>query len=535
MVFNRRIESVGDIMFHGAVASQKANIVTDSLICWLDGNDVINSPLTTTWTDKSENNNNATLSGMAGTDTSGADGSGAVAFDPGDDTGVFGKADQDTDWTIDARICLNAMPGSGVNAHLISSASDSWKFALATPLVYGQVVGITHVGVNDYFSTYKIPLNQIINLVFRRTATAVELIVDGALRYTFALSGVPLPLNKIMGPERGKAKIYRYLAYTKALTNAEIVQNMYAPNDFAVPYNPVSKANAASPLSVTTYDGANQLTHPKALDLGGAWNGYRYWMAYSPYPNDNDDYENPCIAASNDRVTWVTPDGLTNPLDAPSAGDLSAGAYNSDPHLVYRSDLNQLECWWRYKVPSVNQYIIYRRTTTDGVNWNAKETMIPQSASDRMSLSVIHEDGKYKMWYVFGYTESTDGTTWSTPVSCTMTLTDNLTVWHMDIIKTDLGYEGLFCLRVSDAQNTEKLYHSISTDGIAFSNPTLILKPSIWSTWDNRLIYRSTMIKVDGVYYVYYSACNRDRIWKLSLASGTSALNLTGSAQSEYM
>lgn len=44
------------------------------------------------------------------------------------------------------------------------------------------------------------------------------------------------------------------------------------------------------------------------------WNGYRYWMAYTPYPYANGSEENPSICASNDMLYWETPEGLANPI-----------------------------------------------------------------------------------------------------------------------------------------------------------------------------------------------------------------------------
>ena len=67
-------------------------------------------------------------------------------------------------------------------------------------------------------------------------------------------------------------------------------------------------ANAATPLTLSTYDGSGQVVHPSVLDFGQglvkpgstSWNGYRYWMAITPFPNGNSDHENPCLYASND-------------------------------------------------------------------------------------------------------------------------------------------------------------------------------------------------------------------------------------------
>ncbi len=76
-----------------------------------------------------------------------------------------------------------------------------------------------------------------------------------------------------------------------------------------------SNSEGSVVLNIETYiDGKNQPTHPSVIDMGEEWNGFRYWMAYSPYPNADGGEENPCIGASNDMLHWKTPNGLYNPI-----------------------------------------------------------------------------------------------------------------------------------------------------------------------------------------------------------------------------
>ena len=72
--------------------------------------------------------------------------------------------------------------------------------------------------------------------------------------------------------------------------------------------------NAPQPELIPTYDGSNQSTHPSVLQFDTPWNGYRFWMAMTPYPFNYDGLEDPSVLASNDTKTWVVPDGLTQPL-----------------------------------------------------------------------------------------------------------------------------------------------------------------------------------------------------------------------------
>ena len=91
-----------------------------------------------------------------------------------------------------------------------------------------------------------------------------------------------------------------------------------------------SQSEGSAVLNIETYiDGQNQPTHPAVIDMKREWNGYRYWMSYSPYPNADGAEENPCIGVSNDMIHWTTPDGLYNPIafNEETACDEEGSAY----------------------------------------------------------------------------------------------------------------------------------------------------------------------------------------------------------------
>ena len=66
-------------------------------------------------------------------------------------------------------------------------------------------------------------------------------------------------------------------------------------------------------LNIETYlAGKDQPTHPSVISFEKKWNGYKYWMVYTPYPEANGEEENPCIAVSNDLYKWETPYGVSH-------------------------------------------------------------------------------------------------------------------------------------------------------------------------------------------------------------------------------
>ena len=75
--------------------------------------------------------------------------------------------------------------------------------------------------------------------------------------------------------------------------------------------------NSKNKLEIETPYGDNEAYHPKVLNFKEPWNGYKYWMSYTPYPTGDDSKENPCIAVSNDLVNWKSPTEKNEPLDVP--------------------------------------------------------------------------------------------------------------------------------------------------------------------------------------------------------------------------
>ena len=84
-----------------------------------------------------------------------------------------------------------------------------------------------------------------------------------------------------------------------------------------------NKANLANSkfrlTTVSAYDDIDSY-HPKILRFNPSWNGYYYWMAFTPYPNGDQAKENPHILASNNMLTWVEPNGYKNPLEPQPEG-----------------------------------------------------------------------------------------------------------------------------------------------------------------------------------------------------------------------
>lgn len=123
------------------------------------------------------------------------------------------------------------------------------------------------------------------------------------------------------------------------INDVTYVQNIingsfYIKPDFNLQSNSKSKLNLKSVYIGADSEYPNNAYHPKVVDMGKKWNGYRYWLSYTPYPNGNDKYENPTIVGSNDLINYSEIKFCEGIRD-----DYKAGVrFNSDSELVYNPD-----------------------------------------------------------------------------------------------------------------------------------------------------------------------------------------------------
>ena len=292
-------------------------------------------------------------------------------------------------------------------------------------------------------------------------------------------------------------------------------------------------------------------THPDVIDFaktskeGGKWGGYRYWMVLTPNQDGYSQYENPCLAASNDGVNWVVPNGIENPLSG--VKHEPAGTHNCDTDLVYNPGSDEL---WVYYVweqdspagtPSNLRLIRVKEdgnsfaitSTTDGKPY--ERLINSQYRYDMQSPAIVRKSSnEWLMWsnnsdsdnsgngwqsqvaFVELYT-STDGKNWTNKQSLADTLVlkgaDGIASyipWHLDVqwVESQNKYWGLFCAYPKGG-NTNRTYllFGTSEDGKTWTTyPKPLLAPRD-NKWDNNFIYRSTFIYDDasGTLQVWYS------------------------------
>lgn len=267
-------------------------------------------------------------------------------------------------------------------------------------------------------------------------------------------------------------------------------------------------------LSIPTYDGSNEPVHPAIVRMDKKWNGYKYWMAFTPYPHADETKENPSIVASNDCINWVVPNGLTNPI-APFPG--VTGSYNRDTQLIFAQDENggrgRLYCYYgRVGVEPTFQ----RKYSDDGVTWSQAEGsnldlwgIVRKSANDWECFA--KSGSNYFIKWV-----STDGLNWTRNNPRVPTnIIGNM--WHHSVYYDNTGYHFLMVANPKDRTISYlTLYYGYSKDGSEVIFDTTPILSAKDGTFYGAKLYQSCLCPYgDNKFKVFFSCASEEDYWRI--------------------
>ncbi|HCM90239.1 MULTISPECIES: glycoside hydrolase [Vagococcus] len=307
----------------------------------------------------------------------------------------------------------------------------------------------------------------------------------------------------------------------------------------------VSHANAHERLILPTAYDTIENTHPSVISFPEKWNGYKYWMGITAYPKGVATYENPHVFKSNDLIEWIPDDN--NPLDEPKSEKFNGEVplqYDSDTNIIYNKEENRLELFWRYVDDISGDVVIYRIDSSDGKTWSDKKVIhkANRKKGDWISPDFVKDENGYQVWYVANgfkiwHRTSKDGLKWTKPTEVKMAYSnaDGMKHWHLDVQKTDLGYETVVSGFKSDGtiqlsqRHVMNVYYSKSKDGKTWDDLTPIIFPSgDKHQFDGKGLYKSALLKDNGQYYVFYSGIGFDDTRGVGLSYGKDIFKLKG-------
>ncbi|MGM7776149.1 hypothetical protein ACSVHC_09040 [Arthrobacter sp. KNU-44] len=251
-------------------------------------------------------------------------------------------------------------------------------------------------------------------------------------------------------------------------------------------------ASRGTLVNIPTYEGSGVAVHPSVYFNPDGWAGHKYWMAFTPYPNSNNQLENASIVCSDDGNAWAVPAGLTNPVGPPVTDPL--GGYNSDPNLFVDNSGLMYLFWREYIYGTAERHVF--KTSTDGVTWSAKTLVRQDDPAVRRIMAPSYFQLKDGSWVMYGvdikpsparkFVRSTAPTVtgpWTTPEVCT--IAGNAGVpWHVDVQRVGGEWQALVMCSVSDGAGGD-LYAMVSQDGLNFTaGPNFISRGAPGIDWD---------------------------------------------------
>ncbi|WP_135553086.1 hypothetical protein [Paenibacillus cymbidii] len=276
---------------------------------------------------------------------------------------------------------------------------------------------------------------------------------------------------------------------------------------------------------IPTYDGSGQTVHPCVLFFPESWKGYRYWMAFTPYPDGNDQFENPSLVVSGDGVRWFVPPGLHNPIvDTPG----EAVDFLSDPHIMVHDDVMYLIYREQLRSVSPPEERWFMLTSRDGVLWGEKRELFRFENSIHVSACMLHDGKRFVLYYVtYGLRrfyaierrtcagDPTDGANWSDPQRVELEgLEKGVDPWHIEVF---LQPEGTWDMLLTTCTGIGgvggRLHYAASRDGLSWRTTE---QPFIEPThaFDSHWHYKATMVRVrEGRYKLWYSAMSVRGTW----------------------
>lgn len=384
-----------------------------------------------------------------------------------------------------------------------------------------NVTNVTVIANNDAIKHYTLSRgsSSSYDCYFNKTKTTVASNSTGLTSLDLHCCG-----SLIGSTTKGNNKFLRYLAIFSYLTSTEIELFLDIIEEYLTEYgtnlinyqNKIAKSYRTSKVTIPleTYDGANETVHPSVVNCGKLWNGYKYYLADTPFANNNLDIENPSIWGSNDGLNFVVPAGVTNPI--------VPGTRNPDPELYFDAEADIMYCFWQQNGTTD----IYETHSSDCINWSTPKSVLTKvpGTVNVASPCVVKVDGIFYMYYnSLGATNmdhrlrrarcnTIDGIYTDSELLNVPTNDYDKNWWHPGVVY----HNGNFYMSSNSSTGALgfKVYIMKSADGINFQK-------SPYSTMDvdsNPIntggYYRTCMCNVEGQWMLYYGTKDVANKWR---------------------
>lgn len=268
--------------------------------------------------------------------------------------------------------------------------------------------------------------------------------------------------------------------YAAAVVGAAALSQESMPTD--LPWLAARSPGSYTQVSLPSPYSPGHVLHPSITYFPNGWRGYNYWCAYTPYPNADSAFENPCVAASKDGHTWV-PIGPQPVFPRPSLS-----TFNSDTDITYDAANNALVMIYRVSGDGIHRLFI--TTSTDGASWSSPVLIWTGNSAafrDIASPSIWYNNTTAK-WEIVGHNIA-DGAAWAlvkitsssllsgwdtTLTSLTFVAPAGRKWWHSQFRRLSSGaIVGIAQDNSGTVGVPGNLYCAYSADGLTFSYSAL--------------------------------------------------------------
>ncbi len=268
---------------------------------------------------------------------------------------------------------------------------------------------------------------------------------------------------------------------------------------------------------IPTYEKSGQIVHPDILvqeDLP------KYILAFTPYQNTNDKFENPSITVSYDGLHFHEEKEGLNPLVPAPTKD-----HNDDPDLTFHNGVYQMLYLETVRPDYQNLMLL---TSSDRVNWK-KEILHHEALNGRKNdgfmLSpalVYNSDGCFLFAVKKDLSNGNSifairGTelkslNFENKIELSLNgISEKYQPWHVDVFKDDKNsYIMLLCMVTPYSQRKKEYALYVGTSKNLFD----------WEFKNAPVLtnaYRSTGFVKNKVLYIYFSSNVYADVWKTGL------------------
>lgn len=283
----------------------------------------------------------------------------------------------------------------------------------------------------------------------------------------------------------------------------------------------------------------NSWTHAGIEYVMDGYGGFHYFLTCSPYPNYNDDYENPMLFYAEARAGNIPPTSFTPYPHNPLQSDPGDG-YNADPdilyadsslHIINRPYLRPDSIWVNIQHSVIiNEKLCFTKPTILYSNHQEPYNFGQDSLSKTtlISPSLVKYNGKYRCYHLVtnSYNDNSDckgivimeGDSISTNDPFKMIKIGQINAcpakpWHMDVFQYSGKLYAIVCAYVPKENHFQNIpivgrflvkerhcyqYLAVSDDGINFK-----VYPKPLTTINS---YRSSaFVREDGMFILYIS------------------------------